>query len=206
IRQINYYHFQKVNRNYFYKNSISDEELNLKPKEFSNKNFIRDKPELLKNIKRKKTNVTESKIHLDIIKQEPTDLLISNQKILKPSFLLSPQQDQNSTIPFNFSSSKPLLSPPPSEDEFLLFHPTDDDNFTSQLQFQQFTTLNKPLKSNFNSSSCKQLIHDFDNEFNLKIKSRKKKLKIKTNLETRNSNSSSQQITPISHGENSMSL
>ncbi|KAJ3391328.1 kinase-regulated stress-responsive transcription factor skn7 [Lobulomyces angularis] len=59
VRQINYYNFQKRNRKYFYRQDVSEKEKDQKPKEFSNVNFIKGRPDLLKNIFRK-TNSTTS--------------------------------------------------------------------------------------------------------------------------------------------------
>ncbi|KAJ3378055.1 hypothetical protein HDU92_007717, partial [Lobulomyces angularis] len=53
IRQLNLYNFSKLNRSYHRKNSISESEKLIEPKEFANKFFIRGKPDLLKYISRK---------------------------------------------------------------------------------------------------------------------------------------------------------
>ncbi|KAJ3218826.1 hypothetical protein HK099_004916 [Clydaea vesicula] len=94
VRQMNYYNFQKLNRSYFYKNTISEEEKNLKPKEFFNKNFVRNKPELLKNITRKK-NKSLSVGHNDgtelSVETSPRKEFISNK--LQKKLTKSPSQD-----------------------------------------------------------------------------------------------------------------
>ncbi|KAJ3225828.1 hypothetical protein HK099_006126 [Clydaea vesicula] len=61
VRQLNLYNFHKENRNYHRHDTITDEERAAEPREYSHKKFIRGRPELLKQIKRKNSPVTKNK-------------------------------------------------------------------------------------------------------------------------------------------------